>query len=120
LVYSQFGTLYELIPNSTHANTDPSKLSSMSHVDGFIGSVKTQYPSQSTRMTNRSALAPTPSLTLISSTSPQTQIFEVNAFQSAPSKQSEGNKKTKKKPKKNNNNEQPKAQNPPPTTKKKP
>jgi hypothetical protein len=45
LVYSQFGTLYKLIPNATPSTTDPSKPSSTSHVDGFIGSVKTQYAS---------------------------------------------------------------------------
>jgi hypothetical protein len=47
LVYSQSGTLYELIPNATHATNDPSKPSSTSHVDGVIGSVKTQSTSQS-------------------------------------------------------------------------
>ena len=45
LVYSQSGTLYELIPNATRATTDPSKPSSTSHVDGVIGSVKTQSTS---------------------------------------------------------------------------
>jgi hypothetical protein len=50
LVYSQSGTLYELIPNATRANTDPSKPSSTSHADGVIGSVKTQSVSQSTGM----------------------------------------------------------------------
>jgi hypothetical protein len=48
LVYSQSGTLYELIPNATRTHTDPSKPSSTSHADGVIGSVKTQSTSQST------------------------------------------------------------------------
>jgi hypothetical protein len=95
LVYSQFGTLYDLLPNAARANTDPSKPSSSSHADGVISSIKTQSVSQS----------PT-----LSSTSPQTQISEVNAFQSAPSQQSGGKKKTKNKSK--NNNEQPKNQTP--------
>jgi hypothetical protein len=93
LVYSQSGTLYDFISNATRANNDPSNPSSSSHVDGVIGSVNTQSTSQS--------------LTL-SSTSPQTQIYEVNAFQSAPSQQSRGKKKTKNKSK--NNNEQQKNQ----------
>ena len=42
LVYSQSGTLYELILNATRATNDPSKPSSASHMDGVIGSVKTQ------------------------------------------------------------------------------
>ena len=79
LVYSQSGTLYDFLPNVARANTDPSKPSSSSHADGVISSVKTQSTSQS--------------LTL-SSTSPQTQISEVNAIQSAPSQQSGGKKKT--------------------------
>jgi hypothetical protein len=95
LVYSQSGTLYDLLPNVTRANTDPSKPSSSSHADGVIGSVKTRSFSQSTTL---------------SSTSPQTQISEVNAVQSAPSQQSRGKKKTKNKSK--NNNEQPKNQTP--------
>jgi hypothetical protein len=101
LVYSQSGTLYDLLPNVAQANTDPSKPSSSSHVDGVIGSIKTQSFSQSTTL---------------SSTSPQTQISKVNAIQSTPSQQSGGKKKTKNKSK--NNNEQPKNQTP--TTEKKP
>jgi hypothetical protein len=119
LVYSQSGTLYELIPNATRATTDPSKPSSSSHADGIIGSVKTQSSSQSTGTTNRSAPASTSSSTAPSSTSPQTQISEVNAVQSTPSQQTGGKKKTKNKTKKNNN-EQPKAQNPPPANEKQP
>jgi hypothetical protein len=45
LVYSQSGTLYELIPNATCATTDPSKPSSTSHADGVIDTVKTQSTS---------------------------------------------------------------------------
>jgi hypothetical protein len=119
LVYSQFSTLYDLIPNSIHATTDPSKPSYSSHADGVIGSVKMQSSSQSTRTTNQSALVSTSSSTAPSSTSPQTQISKVNALQSSPSQQTGGKKKTKNKTKKNNN-EQPKAQNPPPANKKKP
>jgi hypothetical protein len=82
LVYSQSGTLYDLLPNVAQANANPSKSSSSSHADGVIGSVKTQYTSQSTTL---------------SSTSPQNQISEVNTVQSAPSQQSRGKKKTKNK-----------------------
>jgi hypothetical protein len=47
LVYSQSGTLYELIPNATRDTNDPSKPSSASHADGVIGSIKTQSATQS-------------------------------------------------------------------------
>jgi hypothetical protein len=121
LVYSQSGTLYELIPNATCTPTDPSKPSSTTHADGVIGTVKTQYTSQSTETLNLSLSTPFPSSTSLSSTSLLTQVFEVYAVQSASSQQSRGKKKTKNKAKKNNNNnEQPKTQTPPPATEKKP
>jgi hypothetical protein len=95
LVYSQSGTLYDLLLNVSRANTDPSKPSSSSHVDGAIDFIKTQSFSKST----------TPS-----STSPQTQISEVNVVQSTPLQQSGGKKKTTNKSK--NNNEQHKNKTP--------
>jgi hypothetical protein len=87
--------LYDLLPNAARANNDPSKPSSSSHVDGVISSVKTQSFSK---------------LNTPSSTSPQTQISEVNVIQSSTSQQSRGKKKTKNKSK--NNNEQTKNQTP--------
>jgi hypothetical protein len=44
-VYSQSGTLYELLPNFSRANVDRSKPSSSSHVDDVIGYIKTQSTS---------------------------------------------------------------------------
>jgi hypothetical protein len=119
LVYSQSGTLYELIPNATHATNDPSKPSSSSPADGVIGSVKTQSTSQSAGDAPRSASTSTPSPTT-PSTSSHTQVSEVNAVQSTPSQQTGGNKNTKNKNKKTKNNEQPKPQKPPPTNENKP
>ena len=43
--YSQYGTLYELITNATHATADPYKPSYTSHVDGVISSIKTHSAS---------------------------------------------------------------------------
>jgi hypothetical protein len=110
LVYSQSGTLYELIPNATHATNDPYKPSTALHVDGVIGSVKTQSTTQSTGTIQRPASTATPNLTAPSSTPPQTQVSDVNTVQSTPSQQLRGKKKVRNKPKKNNNNEQPKTQ----------
>jgi hypothetical protein len=121
LVYSQSGTLYELIPNAPCTSTDPSKPSSMAHADGIIGVVKTQSSSQSVGSANHSVSAPVTGSTSLSSTSPPTQISEVNAVQSASSQQSGGKKKMKNKPKKNNNNnENPKTQTQPPAPEKQP
>jgi hypothetical protein len=110
LVYSQSGTLYELIPNATRATNNPSKPSSASHTDGVIGSVKTQSATQSAGTIQRPALMDDPSSTTPSSTPPPTQVSDVNAVQSTPSQPLGGKKKARNKPKKNNNNEQPKTQ----------
>ena len=71
LVYSQSGTLYELILNATHATNDPSKPPSTSHADGVIGSVKTQSTSQSTGTTQRPTSMAAPNLNAPSSIPPQ-------------------------------------------------
>jgi hypothetical protein len=105
LVYSQSGTLYELLLNVSRANADPSNPSSSSHANGVTSFFKTQSTSQSTAL---------------SSTSPQTHISKVNVVQSSPSQQSGGKKKAKNKPKNTNNNEQPKNQAQTPATEKKP
>jgi hypothetical protein len=63
LVYLEYGTMYELIPNATRATTDPSKPSSTLHADGVIGSIKTQSTSQSTGTTQWSASTSAPSST---------------------------------------------------------
>jgi hypothetical protein len=54
LVYSQSGTLYDFLLNSTQANTNPSKTLSSSHADGVIGSVKSQSTSQSHTLSSTS------------------------------------------------------------------
>jgi hypothetical protein len=97
--------LYDLLPNASRDNTNPSKTSSSSHADGVISSINTQSTSQSTTL---------------SSTSPKTHISEVNALQYAPSQQFKGKKKTKNKSKNTNNNEQPKNQAQTPATEKQP
>jgi hypothetical protein len=101
LVYSQSGTLYELIPNATRATNDPSKPSTALHADGVIGSVKTQYTTQSTGTIQRPASMAAPSLTTPSSTPPQTQVYDVNVVQSTPSQQFGGKKKERNKPNSN-------------------
>jgi hypothetical protein len=92
-----------------------------SHEDGIIGVIKTQYSSHSTSSANRSVSKPVVDFTSLSSTSPPTQISEVNAIQSASSQQSGGKNKKINKPKKNNNNnENPKTPTQLPTLEKQP
>ena len=40
MVYSQFETLYDLIPQAPHPNTDPSKPSAEVPIDGIVGSIQ--------------------------------------------------------------------------------
>jgi hypothetical protein len=119
LVYSQSDTLYELIPNATHATNDPSNPSFSSHANGIICSVKTQSTPQLVGVVPQATSSFSPSATT-SSTSSHTQVSEVNVVQYTPSQQTGGKKKAKNKRKKINNNEQPKAQNLQPANEKKP
>jgi hypothetical protein len=121
LVYSQSGTLYELIPNATRPSNDPSKPSNSSHADGVIGSVKTQSTTQSTGTIQRPTSTAAPSSTTPSSTPPtQTQVSDVNVVQSTSSQQPGGKKKARNKTKKNNNNDPPKTQTQTPAAGKRP
>ena len=42
LVYSQYGTLYDLIPHAPFPSKDLSIPASESHADGMVGSIKIQ------------------------------------------------------------------------------
>ena len=48
LVYSQSGTLYDLISNDPRPKNDPSRPTPKPHVDGIIGSVSTPPSSTTT------------------------------------------------------------------------
>ena len=78
VVYSQYGTLYDLIPQAPHPSTDPAKPPAEVPVDGILVSV--QYPS-TTKPTKQTH-----------TTTPLTpKVFtEVNTIQST---QTSGNKK---------------------------
>jgi hypothetical protein len=120
LVYSQSGTLYELIPNATRPSNDPSKPSNSSHADGVIGSVKTQSTTPSTGTIQRPTSTAAPSSTTPSSNPPtQTQVSDVNVVQSTSSQQPGGKKKARNKTKKNNN-DPPKTQTQTPAAGKRP
>jgi len=43
LVYSQYGTIYDLIPHDPHSSNDPSTPSQEAHVDGMVGSIKNTF-----------------------------------------------------------------------------
>ena len=44
LVYSQSGTLYDLILHASQPITDPSRPITKPHVDGILGSIQKQTP----------------------------------------------------------------------------
>jgi hypothetical protein len=103
LVYSQTGTLYDLIPHAHRSLNDPSRMTLESHVDGMVGSLKIQYETQANGKQSHT------SSTLDSSQigtkyAPSTiEISEVNVVQSTSSQQPGGKKKNKGKSKNSSN-----------------
>jgi hypothetical protein len=101
LVYSQYGTLYDMIPHDPRPPNDSSKPSSGAHVDGMVGSIKLQSVTQSTGKQGYTTSTPTSSQTGANTKyAPSlSQTFEVNAVQSPSSQQSRGKKKKRVNPK---------------------
>ena len=95
LVYSQYGTLYDLIPNSPHPSNNPSRSSMKSHVDGVVGSINTQSSSSSVGHHGSFDIPPTyPTMSVTTQSHPYpTQSSEVNVVQSSSSLQPQGKKK---------------------------
>jgi hypothetical protein len=58
LVYSQSGTLYDLILHAPRMSSDQSKPSSDAHSDGIISSLKIQSSTQPTGKTSHSTSTP--------------------------------------------------------------
>ena len=98
LVYSQSGTLYDLIPHAPRPTTDPSRPATEPPIDGILGFVQTQTTTKYSKRKNQTASPPIPP----SKTAPSPIAFvEVNAVQSAES--FGGKKKGKNKSKKLDN-----------------
>lgn len=47
LVYSHYGTLYDMIPNAPQPSNDLSRPNLEYHADGMVGSIKTKSTTQS-------------------------------------------------------------------------
>ena len=62
LVYSQSGTLYDLIPHAPCPITNPSKPPAKTHVDGVVGSIQ---PPSTMKLAKRSKVIPPPLLLLL-------------------------------------------------------
>ena len=93
LVYSQLGTLYDLIPHAPRPTTDPSRPTTEPPADGILGSVQTQMTEKYSKKQNQNA---TPSNQQAPSTKPAPSPIasaEVNAIQRNES--SSGKKKGK-------------------------
>ena len=111
LVYSQLGTLYDLIPHTPHPTADPSRPIMEPPADGVLGSFQTQSKKKFVKNQNQPT-APAIQLVLLPKTaSPPIASTEVNAIQST--KSSGGKKKGKNKSNKyDNQHEGNKTQNP--------
>ena len=55
LVYSQLGTLYDLIPHAPRPTIDPSRLATKIPTDGILGSVQTQMAKKYSKKQNQIA-----------------------------------------------------------------
>ena len=73
LVYSQYGTLYDLIPLAPRPNTDPAEPPTKTHVDGVVGTIQPSSIEKPGKP--QSASTTTSSIPMVSS--------EVNAIQSS-------------------------------------
>ena len=102
LVYSQFGTLYDLIPQAPCPSTDPAKPPAETHADRVIGSI--QPPS-----VVKAAKQPSPSTIAPSNPTVSAKVNSIQSMQSSSSK-----KKGKGKNKKPGNQQE----NPKPTARK--
>ena len=51
LVYSQSGTLYDLIPQAPHPSTGPAKPSTEVHINGIVGSIQSTSTVKPTKQT---------------------------------------------------------------------
>jgi hypothetical protein len=111
LVYSQSGTLYDLIPNAPRPSNDQTKPTPGPHVDGMIGPVSTDTTGQMTGKHSQSTKATNPSSSVHTNTpsKPSSQTSEVNMVQSTTPKnpqQSEGKNKGNNNKKNKNSSEQ--------------
>ena len=82
LVYSQSGTLYDLITHASCPTYDPSK-PPQAHNDGIIGSIKSTPEKLSSRQSSNSTST---MKTSIKSTPMPTKTSNVNTIQTTPSK----------------------------------
>jgi hypothetical protein len=91
LVYSQMGTLYDLLPDAPHPSTSTTSttLASSHEVDGVIGTFHAQ-PHSASRTNPKSTSSNV--LNALSPAPPTNKTFEVNAVQSTPT----GKNKSKK------------------------
>ena len=58
LVYSQFGTLYDLIPQAPHPSMDPARPYVETPVDGVVGSIEPLSIAKTINQPNASATTP--------------------------------------------------------------
>ena len=63
LVYSQFGTLSDLIPQAPHPSTDPAKPPVENPIDGVVGSIQASLVAKPAKQQNDSSTTPSSLLT---------------------------------------------------------
>ena len=86
LIYSQSGTLYDIIPNAPRPSKDIPRTTLGTHVDGMIGSVSTTLVSQVAGQLGQLALTDKPAVTTSATTSSEPAPYtNVNMVQTSKS-----------------------------------
>ena len=83
LVYSQSGTLYDLIPHTPLPTSDPSRPSTEPPAYGVLVSIQTQLMAKFLKNQNQPAIPPSQTVSKPKTTSPPVVSTEVNAVQSS-------------------------------------
>ena len=104
LVYSQSGTLYDLISHAPRPTSNPSIPSIEPLVDGVLGFVQTQSMAKSSKKKKQPTTPASQTISNPKTASPPVVSTEVNAFQS--SEYLGGNKKGKNKSEKYENQQE--------------
>ena len=96
MVYSESGTLYDLIPHASQPTTDPSRPAMKPPADGILGSVHTQTTGKSSK--KQAATPSNQQAPLAKTTSSPIASAEVNTVQSTESlgEKKKGKNKSKK------------------------
>jgi hypothetical protein len=102
LIYSQYGLLYQILPDASRSILDKTRQRAGPHADGIVGSAQTKPAEQLTKQLQQLSIQHSAASQDTTSAAPPTQTSEVHSVQTTNPKanqQPEGKKKQRKKSK---------------------